>query len=1136
MTIKVNNQNRVSRAYQLQNDILETPHKYFALFNNKLDGSFHPVPGNNIDYTNNVKGTLVDAKLENADLYGEGRNLLVNPLGTFEGWELTGLRGVVDAPAKGSNYKISFSNNVNGYGPTSPMIPVNTGDTYTLWSKLHSDNTQYPNSFIRQVFAYDSQLNMIEEGVLTPIENTMGGSYNSYINSYYPSLTQYGDGVRSEGYISFRVEDSRVAYIRVKLGFYRAAGTIENPTTLLGAKLEKGVEPSAWQPAPEDGVPWYKTASTVTYAPIDLSAIAHYKSSKISFTTTTPSGTTAETEYSLDNNIWHTIKSSDELPFEEGQSLANKALYLRHKLTTTDHSVTPIITKFSYEIIGDTSPEVGLWGAVVSDSEGYLSEKQAITITKKTLTEMAGLQLYGEEDNYPLEYSLELFTEEGSDFYEVKNVKHNGWTLAFPFTRVTKLVVTIHRISKPNSPVRLIEIKEVLVGHNVDTLLLSSLDKATVIEAIKKLTNDNSHINIKDKSYPPTVQQKRIDASPLNTRDKSTVRNIHTAMNDASRWVHGRVEILYTDPLVDDSLRVTANTIGHGTDPKFLADGKGMPLYKTFSLHENKLDGTYHPMASKEDREHSPGWWGTNLSNEEGLLPEPDVITLTFGDRALQRLVVLGDEVLGVFPVDFSIHVYNAFGDLLLYKEVLGNTNAEWREELSPVLNDVSKMVLTITRISRPGQVNKLSEFYNVLREVYTNEEIVDISLLEETGYVTGSIPIGNISANEIDISLSNIDRRFDLGNRSSPLHGYIRRNRKVRVWLGAEVVKGQIEWHPLGTFWSTEWDIPKDDVEARLTARDRLELLRLTDFDASEVYYDWSIYDLFEMILVDAGLLEDQYVIDPVLKELIVPIAWFDIMSHREALEHLAGSGIIQVYCTKFDQIRVAYNMSVSDNPMFRFDDDINVISTDFPLAVAEQTNYVEVVAAQWLVKTGEELFKSTEAFSVPANGTVTKRYMFSKKPVINVSDIIVDNGTVHFYVLYAWGIEVTFINYSSVNEVISEVLIKGDYLNEEGSQIMTASDPSSILEDGKIKVTIDHPFIQEQTYAQRLADNILDTFKSSRYDATVTNIGNIALHLSDRVSLTDFEGKEMEYVIARQKIDWDGALEAVTEVKRLE
>jgi hypothetical protein len=48
-------------------------------------------------------------------------------------------------------------------------------------------------------------------------------------------------------------------------------------------------------------------------------------------------------------------------------------------------------------------------------------------------------------------------------------------------------------------------------------------------------------------------------------------------------------------------------------------------------------------------------------------------------------------------------------------------------------------------------------------------------------------------------------------------------------------------EYVPLGTFWSLDWDSPDDSLEATVTARDRMELLRKGTFQTSVECLRWS-------------------------------------------------------------------------------------------------------------------------------------------------------------------------------------------------------------------------------------------------------------------------------------------------------
>jgi len=609
---------------------------------------------------------------------------------------------------------------------------------------------------------------------------------------------------------------------------------------------------------------------------------------------------------------------------------------------------------------------------------------------------------------------------------------------------------------------------------------------------------------------------------------------IKEVMNSPSRKIYGKVEITYTEPFKDESISLSSNQVGRGTDPEELADAKVSPPYKWFSLHDSKLDGTYHPMPSK--KQYSIGLWGTSLSDAQGVLGSPLEVTIQFAPRAVISLQLPGDDKLNSFPVDFTFRLYDSEGTLLYTHPVTGNTNVRWMESIVPVLN-VSKITVTVTKINKPNQVAKLTELFTAIVETYLDDNIGSIHSLEEIGYEMQGLPIGNLSSNEVDIVLSNEDRRFDLQNTNSVLYGYIRRNRRVDVWLGAEV-DGVMEWYSLGKYWTTQWDISHETMSVAVTARDRLEILRYSDFTTSKVYQNYSLYQLFELVLQDAGLSSDEYVIDEELKDMTVKYAWFDKVSHRQALAQLAGCGIIHVYCMRDGRIRVSNGFDATSQVQQVFDDDVNVVSTRYPVAVSEQINYVEVTSKEWGVAATTKVFETDESFVVPGNSSVTQTFEFTRKPMFSISTptVTASGALTVTYSLYAWGVDVTFSNTQATAVTVTSVVINGQPLEVIGSRVLVAKDDDLIREDGKIRVPIDHDFIQSTTYAQQLANEVLNTYKQSTYDIALENRGDISLNLADRVLVRDSRtNTEREYIVTRQTLSWAGYLEATTEGKLL-
>ncbi|HHX36387.1 MAG TPA: hypothetical protein GX717_00225, partial [Clostridiaceae bacterium] len=152
------------------------------------------------------------------------------------------------------------------------------------------------------------------------------------------------------------------------------------------------------------------------------------------------------------------------------------------------------------------------------------------------------------------------------------------------------------------------------------------------------------------------------------------------------------------------------------------------------------------------------------------------------------QLKVVGDSAREEYPVDFTVKLYGPDDTLLYTETVTGNNQVSWSKTLEPQVLDVAKQVLEITKWSLPGTCAKIIEFFTSIREVYETGDLVSVKLLEEREASQGSLPVGNISSNEITLALNNEDKKFDVDNEQSPLKNLLKPNRRIQVQLGSEI------------------------------------------------------------------------------------------------------------------------------------------------------------------------------------------------------------------------------------------------------------------------------------------------------------------------------------------------------------
>lgn len=617
------------------------------------------------------------------------------------------------------------------------------------------------------------------------------------------------------------------------------------------------------------------------------------------------------------------------------------------------------------------------------------------------------------------------------------------------------------------------------------------------------------------------------------------------------RKIYGKVQVDYTDPFLDQSISVTASEQASFSYPQQTADNINEPTAKYASLDGSSvLDGTY-VLAPNKAADGQMGWWGSQLSGNGGVFVEPyPALTAIFAARPIWSLKVVGDSKRNERPVDFKINLYDKENALLYSETVTGNTNITWEKNIEAI-NEVVKMELKISKWSHENRQTKILEFFTSIQEIYEGDDILLINVLEEKEVSRGSLPVGNISSNEIDIRLSNEDRKFDVGNKQSPIHGLVKANRRIKAWLGIEKADTTKEWVSMGTFWSGDWKVPENDIYAQTKGRDRLELLRKSTYSTSQVQQNKTLYELAIGVLQDAGVKNTEYWVDTELQDFLVPYSYFVTQSHREALRKVAEAALGQVYCDREGIIRIegpsfmenkiaqalgtyflegAYPAEIEAIEAYGIGLD-DYFTKDNPTKDSELANYIEVETRPLMPDALQEVYRSNEEITITTNKTFTIYY--NETPCISAVASLEGTGSIINATYYAWGANIT-VSPGTFYIVVNAQPLK--ILNKEKA---IAQDKNSITDNGLIKYTFPgNPLVQTLSVAQTIADKLLQYYKEPRRDLTMTWRGNPALELGDLITVPDYTRGNADvrgyYYITKQEIEYTGGLRASLEGRR--
>jgi len=232
----------------------------------------------------------------------------------------------------------------------------------------------------------------------------------------------------------------------------------------------------------------------------------------------------------------------------------------------------------------------------------------------------------------------------------------------------------------------------------------------------------------------------------------------------------------------------------------------------------------------------------------------------------------------------------------------------KWDKTLTTSIDTCQKVELIIKKWNTPFRVVKISEFYTAITKTYYDDDILSLKLLEESEIADGSLPVGNISCNELDLKLQNVENRFFWGNTASPLHTLIKINRRIQAWIGIELADSTIYYVLLGTFFSGDWDAEELGTSVSTAARDRMELLRKADYEISPLSENITLYDLAELVLNDAKtkIADLEWNISTDLQNFTLPYGWFKKQSYFECIKQIAGACMGRAYMDRDDVLQI--------------------------------------------------------------------------------------------------------------------------------------------------------------------------------------------------------------------------------------
>lgn len=580
--------------------------------------------------------------------------------------------------------------------------------------------------------------------------------------------------------------------------------------------------------------------------------------------------------------------------------------------------------------------------------------------------------------------------------------------------------------------------------------------------------------------------------------------------SDSPRKIYGKVTIIYSD--TDISRDIAAKVSGNSqiSHPNEVYLGYFMPSVKACTMDGNStMDGTFQMI----DESAVCGWWSGALCDGNGVFAKKPFIELAFVKRPIISWRVLGDTKLKQYPVDYVIE-YKRDGETVERETVVGN--AELENEFKPQVDDITSVRLTISKWSTPNACAKILVCYDRLAEEYQGDAMQMFEVNEELGAADGNY---NINSDTMTVSLYNKERKFDKGY----LRSLLILDRKVLPSIGIEDENGQVEYEPLGTFYSDEWQVSQDSQWVKVSAVDKLLRMQSKTYQGYPLTPNASLYEMAVDILQSAGLSEKEYQVSESLKDIRIEMAYLPKTSVWDALQEIANAGLCRVYQDREDRTIVRAeeeptgesNVTIEPGNMFSYTSNISL--TEFANCIIVE--YCEISVLDELVDAAE--------VSVALNPNETKTIEIDYTTDIAYASAASNNANIRVVSLLG-GVDYGLVTIENkTSKIASAVITVSGNAIEINTKKHTKRDEKSISNFGVVEYT--HPtseLVQTQERAEYIAKILLNRMKAGGGVITQEWRGNPTLELGSCYKSVDRFGEENELVCEYNKFTYDGGL----------
>lgn len=304
----------------------------------------------------------------------------------------------------------------------------------------------------------------------------------------------------------------------------------------------------------------------------------------------------------------------------------------------------------------------------------------------------------------------------------------------------------------------------------------------------------------------------------------------------------------------------------------------------TLELNQFSLDGM---MELFPENPHNENWglWSLSMSDKFGKFETPIELIISFTENhSSQGLTLYFMPETNDFCNDLNIKYYDGDNGLILSKDINPNAAVYFAEGKA---EDYRKIVITFNGTNKPYRYLKLSEIKYGAVKLFSRDEVIEATLLEEVDITSSELSINTLDFKVYSSEFSLLDPKG--------IYSLLQKKQDVTV---TEFIDGKKR--NMGTFYLDAPESASDDTVS-MSCIDAIGVMDQTSFKGG-LYNNKLAKDLITEIMISAGF---TFILDSSFDTTTVT-GWLPICTHREALQQVAFAIGAIVDCSRAEAVRI--------------------------------------------------------------------------------------------------------------------------------------------------------------------------------------------------------------------------------------